>query len=66
MTSDTPNWFQRLVYRHAMLRQLRDQILGFVGIKPTRFTHFTGASHPEPTAVENWVATVRGFGTSAC
>ena len=66
MTSDTPNWFQRLVYRHAMLRQLRDQILGFVGIKPARFTHFTGASHPEPTAVEKWVSTVRGFGTAAC
>ena len=66
MTSDTPNWFQRLVYRHAMLRQVRDQILGFVGIKPARFTHFTGASHPEPASVEKWVSTVRGFGTAAC
>ena len=66
MTSDTPNWFQRIVYRHAMLRQVRDQILGFVGIKPARFTHFTGASHPEPATIEKWVSTVRGLGTAAC
>ena len=62
MTSDTPNWFLRWIYHNAMLRQVRDQILGFVGIKPARFTHFSGASHPRPNMVEGWIAEVRGYG----
>ncbi|MEM1198291.1 MAG: NAD(P)H-dependent oxidoreductase [Pseudomonadota bacterium] len=65
MTSDTPNWFQRWIYGHAMLRQLRNQILGFVGIKPARFTHFSGASHPKPGMVESWIAQVERFGAVA-
>ena len=65
MTSDTPNWFFRWMHHHAMLRQLRDQILGFVGIKPARFTHFSGASHPKPERVEDWIAKVKGYGTIA-
>ena len=65
VTSDTPGWFLRWAYRNAMLRQLRDQILGFVGIKPARFTHFSGASHPKPGAVQRWIAKVEGFGALA-
>lgn len=59
MTSDTPGWFLRWVYKNAVLRQLRDQILGFVGIKPARFTYFAGASHPKPGAVDTWVRQVK-------
>lgn len=65
MTSDTPNWFMRWIYHNAMLRQLRDQILGFVGIKPARMTHFSGASHPKPGLVDTWMAQVRNFGAAA-
>jgi len=65
MTSDTPGWFMRWIYRNAMLRQLRDQILGFVGIKPARITHFSGASHPKPGAVEQWITKVKEFGVAA-
>ena len=65
MTSDTPGWFMRWVYRNAMLRQLRDQVLGFVGIKPARITHFSGASHPGPGTVDRWVASVRTYGVAA-
>jgi NAD(P)H dehydrogenase (quinone) len=65
MTSDTPNFFMRWVYHNAMLRQLRDQILGFVGIKPGRFTHFSGASNPKPAMIERWIAEVKGYGTIA-
>jgi len=65
MTSDTPGWFMRWVYRNAMLRQLRDQILGFVGIKPARVTYFAGASQPKPGAVEGWIAKVRSLGVAA-
>ena len=65
MTSDTPGLLMRWMYKNAMLRQLRDQILGFVGIKPAKITHFSGASHPKPGAVERWVAEVRKFGAQA-
>ncbi len=65
MTSDTPNWLMRLIYHNAMLRQLRYQILGFVGIKPTRFTHFSGASHPKPETVERWITEVQKYGAIA-
>lgn len=65
MTSDTPHLFMRWIYRNAMLRQLRDQILGFVGIKPARITHFTGASHPKPGRVERWISKVQTFGVEA-
>ena len=65
VTSDTPGWFQRWVYRNAMLRQLRDQILGFVGIRPARFSHFAGASHPKTGVVERWIAEVQRHGATA-
>lgn len=61
MTSDTPGWFMRWIYRNAMLRQLKGQILGFVGIKPARITHFSGASHPKPAAVDQWIGQIRRF-----
>ncbi|MBT7957683.1 MAG: NAD(P)H-dependent oxidoreductase [Rhodospirillaceae bacterium] len=65
MTSDTPGWFMRLIYHNAMIRQLRDQILGFVGIKPARFTHFSGASNPKRKSIEEWTRKVKDFGVSA-
>jgi putative NADPH-quinone reductase len=65
ITSDTPGWFQRWIYRNAMARQLRDQIFGFVGIKPARFTHFAGASKPKPGVVERWLDEVRNYGAIA-
>ena len=65
LTSDTPGWFMRWMYRNAMLRQIRDQILGFVGIKPARFTYLSGASHPKPGMVERWVARVGRIGAAA-
>ena len=65
LTSDTPGFFFRLVYRNALLWQLRRQILGFVGFKPVRITHFSGASHPKPGAVDHWIRRVAELGQSA-
>lgn len=58
LTSDTPNWFFHIVYRNAIFQQLRKQIFGFVGLKPSRFTHFSGASHPKPGVVAKWILQV--------
>ena len=45
--------------------ELRDQILGFVGIRPARFSHFAGASHPKTGVVERWIAEVQRHGATA-
>lgn len=65
LTSDTPGWIMRLLYRRALIWQLRGQILGFVGFKPTRFTYFAGASHPKPGLVARWIAQVERIGAAA-
>ena len=65
VTSDTPSWFLHWVYRNAMLHQLRDQVLGFVGIRPARITYFSGASHPKPGTVERLISTIRRHAAAA-
>lgn len=65
LTSDTPGWFMRLFYRQALIRQIRGQILGFVGFKPTRFTYFAGASQPKPGNVARWISQVSRIGAAA-
>lgn len=64
-TSDTPGLFQRLVYRNALQNQVRNQIFGFVGIKPVRFTTFSGASEATAQKVENWLAVATDLGRRA-
>lgn len=41
VTMDTPTWYNKLVYRSAGHRVMRDNILKFCGIKPVRITEFT-------------------------
>lgn len=65
VTSDTPGWFMRLVYRRALIHQMRGQVLGFVGFKPTRFTWFAGASYPERRSVNRWISQVARLGEAA-
>lgn len=65
ITSDTPGWFLRLAYRNALIWQLRGQILGFVGFRPSRFTLLSGASHPGQGVVARWLAQVAKLGAGA-
>ena len=65
LTSDTPRWFLRLVYRNAILHQLRGQVFRMVGITPARFTFLTGASHPAPGCVDGWQHKLTNLGTAA-
>ncbi len=62
LTSDTPGVLLRLFYRNAILWQLRGQIFELIGIKPTRFTHFAGASHPKEGRADQWMEKVRLIG----
>ena len=65
LTSDTPGWYFRLVYHRALHWQLKKQIFGFVGLTPTRFTHFAQSSHATDSRVSKWVDAVRGLGAQA-
>ena len=65
VTSDTPSWFMRLVYRNALFHQIRKQLFRFVGITPTRFTHLNLASYTEPRQVSQWADQVRWLGAAA-
>ncbi|GHH00652.1 NAD(P)H-dependent oxidoreductase [Pseudodonghicola xiamenensis] len=58
LTSDSPWWYFRLLHR-PLYWQLKRQILGFVGLKPVRISHFAQASHPTREAVEGWLADTR-------
>ncbi len=62
VTSDTPAWYFRLAYGRPLIRQLRGQILGFIGFKPARFTWFSGASDPGDK-LAGWTRTVEQLGT---
>ena len=55
----------RLAYKNALLWQLRRQILGFVGFKPSRFTHFSMASHVKSAVLGRWTEQVGKIGASA-
>lgn len=65
ITSDTPGWYFRLFYHRALHWQLKGQILGFIGLKPTKITHFSQSSHPKKGAVERWIKTVSEIGAQA-
>ena len=65
VTSDTPSWFMRLVYRNALFHQIRKQLFRFVGISPTRFTHLNSASRPTPRRLAEWQHKIRWLGSVA-
>lgn len=65
MLSDTPNWVFRLLYRNALMVQLRGQILGFVGIRPLKITQFSGTSHPEQRVIGKWLKKAAAMGAAA-
>lgn len=65
LTSDTVDWFFKWVYHGALWMQLKHQILGFIGFRPAKLTHFFNASHPAKDQVEKWSMKVRKLGLLA-
>ncbi|MBY6056599.1 NAD(P)H-dependent oxidoreductase [Leisingera daeponensis] len=65
LTSDTPALLLRLFYGNAVKKFISRQILGFVGIKPTRFTTFAPATDAPESKVETWLAAAGGLGAKA-
>lgn len=65
VTSDTPGFFFWLLYRNALLRQIKGQIFHFCGIKPARITHFAPASDANQNQIEKWLKVVKQLGSKA-
>jgi putative NADPH-quinone reductase len=65
LTSDTPALLLRLFYGNAVKNFISRQILGFVGIKPTRFASFSPATHPKRRDVESWLGRAAKLGANA-
>ena len=63
--SDTPRGLLRLAYGDAILKQLKGQVLGFVGFKPVKITFFAPASDPGPGAVDKLLASMDRLGRAA-
>ncbi|WP_404457263.1 NAD(P)H-dependent oxidoreductase [Oceanobacillus kapialis] len=63
VTSDTPSWFNRLVYRRAGHQVMKRNILSFCGIKPVKVTEIT----PVKTSTEEkraaWLNRVKRLGS---
>ncbi|MBY6066127.1 NAD(P)H-dependent oxidoreductase [Leisingera aquaemixtae] len=65
LTSDTPALLLRLFYGNAVKKFISRQILGFVGIKPTRFSTFAPATDAPEAKVKTWLAAAGGLGAKA-
>jgi len=65
VTSDTPGFFMRWVYKNALVNQLKNQIFEFVGIKLAKTVLFSGATHPKPGKVQKWLEEVKRKGAAA-
>ena len=62
MTSDTPGWAFWPMYGAAMKRQIKGQILSYVGIRPMSFTHFSPVETSTPEIREAWLAKAEKLG----
>lgn len=62
VTSDTPMWALRLMYRRAILFAVQGQIFKFVGMKPKRPLWFSGASEADERTIARWAGQVEQAG----
>lgn len=65
LTSDTPALLLRLFYGNAVKKFVGRQILGFVGIRPARFTSFAPATKAGPDKAAGWLKQAERLGAKA-
>ncbi len=62
VTSDTPGWYFKLVYRSAGHVQIKKLILQFCGIKPVKLTHIAPIKNSKLNFREKWLEKVEQLG----
>jgi len=65
ITSDTPPWLDTLLYRKPGRRVLRNQVLGFCGIKTRKIVQFGTVKTADEARRARWIARARRMGRSA-
>jgi putative NADPH-quinone reductase len=65
LTSDTPPWYDTLVYRKPGRRVLRNQVLKFCGIKPRKIVQFGTIKTANEAKRARWIERARDMGRSA-
>lgn len=66
VTSDTPSWYNRLIYRRAGLNVMKRNILQFCGITPVRITEFGPVKPSTAELREKWLKKVKALGSKRC
>lgn len=62
VTSDTPSWYNRLIYGQAGHRVMKQNILHFCGIKPVRVTEITPVTQSTEEKRKIWLDQVKRMG----
>lgn len=65
ITSDTPPWYDTLVFKKPGRRVIANQVLGFCGIKPRKIVQFGTIKTATASKREGWLARARKLGESA-
>jgi NAD(P)H dehydrogenase (quinone) len=62
VTSDTPSWYNRLIYGQAGHRVVKQSILQFCGIKPVRITDIGPVTHATAENRKKWLEQAKRMG----
>jgi len=65
ITSDTPPLIDTLLYRKPARRVLKNQVLGFCGIKATRVIQFGSVKVASARKIKRWIRTAEAMGAHA-
>nr|WP_320143663.1 NAD(P)H-dependent oxidoreductase [uncultured Cohaesibacter sp.] len=65
ITSDTPNWYFKLFLGAAITKQIKKQILGYVGFSPVRVTNFATTKQSTEQVREKWLTKVENLAQNA-
>ena len=65
ITSDTPPWLDTLLYRKPGRRVIRNQVLGFCGIKTRKIVQFGTVKTADEAKRARWIARACHLGRSA-
>jgi len=61
VTMDTPSWYFKLVYSNAGIKQLKNNILGFCGIKVIKTTTISPIKNSTEEFRKNWLIKIENL-----
>ncbi len=65
VTADTPGWFLKFMYGNAHKHRITKQILGFCGVKVTKYAYFAAAKTASEAKIKTWTDQAYHIGADA-